>query len=320
MGLKDMFGKKKKEKDEDEEDAIFFDVGGQEKLGEGASQAREGLQSFSIKPEGPPSVQAQNALPAAPAADSRSSANRGEENKTSPPEQGAVNEQLEDLSSNLKSLVYDFRSFMSEEGSPFNPIDSKEQGMGTGSPEGLRGPGYISAQSAGAGEKEAVENPSDVENRLGEKLISPTDKLRLSMLLEQPKKSSPALSQFKNALNAVQQGTKFANELKSNLDATDMPALVRALNSTDYLLHAVGRKNLLRILEVGTREGWIRPEVERIVLSVAEILTVAGAEADDKTINVNDLLRVVYYLNRLLDPEISDFLSLNAVPPLRSRS
>jgi archaellum component FlaD/FlaE len=97
-----------------------------------------------------------------------------------------------------------------------------------------------------------------------------------------------------------------------------MPALIRAVNSTDYLLHAVGRKNLLKILEVGTREGWIRPEVERLVLSVAEVLSTAGAEADDRVINVNDLLRVVYFLNRLLDQELTDFLSMNA-PPLSPR-
>jgi len=143
--------------------------------------------------------------------------------------------------------------------------------------------------------------------------VSPTDKLKLGRLLEPTRKSSPALKQFSEALKA-QRLTKFSSELKSNLDSADMPALIRAVNSTDYLLHAVGRKNLLKILEVGTREGWIRPEVERIVLSVAEILSTAGVEADDRIVNVNDLLRVVYFLNKLLDPEVSDFLSLNPTP------
>jgi archaellum component FlaD/FlaE len=98
-----------------------------------------------------------------------------------------------------------------------------------------------------------------------------------------------------------------------------MPALMRAVNSTDYLLHAVGRKNLLKILEVGTREGWIRPEVERLVLSVSEIISNAGVEVQESVINVNDLMRVVYFLNRLLDPEISDFLTINQSPVKRRR-
>jgi archaellum component FlaD/FlaE len=98
-----------------------------------------------------------------------------------------------------------------------------------------------------------------------------------------------------------------------------MPALLRAVNSTDYLLHAVGRKNVLKILEIGTREGWIRPEVERLVLSVTEIISTAGLEVEERAINVSDLLRVVYFLNRLLDPEISDFLILNQAPVKKHR-
>jgi archaellum component FlaD/FlaE len=203
---------------------------------------------------------------------------------------------------------------MSESGSPFNPNDippTPEQAA-SGQPNA----GYISAKNAGATVTETVENPSDVQSGLENRFMSGADKAKLSRLLEGSRKASPALRQFNETL-AAHQVTKFSKELKSNLDTADMPALIRAVNSTDYLLHAVGRKNLLKILEVGTREGWIRPEVERIVLSVAEVLSTAGVEADDRIINVNDLLRVVYFLNKLLDQEISDFLSMNQIPRTR---
>jgi archaellum component FlaD/FlaE len=309
VDLKKVLGKKKEDEGE-QEDTILFDVS-PEKLQEAAAPQRGGggVQSFSVPSEGSSESQ-QKEKSKAPIQEARAS----EVDSAQTMEQPVVNEQLQDLSSNLKNLVYDFRSFMSEAGSPFNPNDipaSKPESTGSG--DQTTSSGYISAKAAGAGEKDAVENPSDVERGFESKFVSPIDKMKIDKLLEPPKKSSPALKQFNDVLNA-NQATKFAKDLRSNLDATDMPALIRAVNSTDYLLHAVGRKNLLKILEVGTREGWIRPEVERLVLSVAEVLSTAGVEADDRIINVNDLLRVVYYLNRLLDPEISEFLTMNSTP------
>lgn len=308
VDFKKVLGKKKEEEQQD--DTILFDVS-PEKLQEAANSQRGGggVQSFTVAPETPPEPPRKDK---ARELVQEASATGGDAEAAPGQEPAVVNDQLQDLSSNLKNLVYDFRSFMSESGSPFNPNDipaSPESKSETGA-------GYISAKIAGAGEKEAVENPSDVQSGLESKFISPVDKIKLGRLLEPPKKASPTLKQFDDLLGA-HQATKFSKELKSNLDATDMPALIRAVNSTDYLLHAVGRKNLLKILEVGTREGWIRPEVERLVLSVAEVLSTAGVEADDRIINVNDLLRVVYFLNRLLDPEISDFLSMNQTPRLK---
>ena len=309
-----------KKKEEDQEDTVFFDIGGQESgAGEAANPQREGVQSFSVgagtAPNNPQKDEPQPETAPNP-----------EESKgkklPSLEEQALVNDQIGDLSSNLKNLVYDFRSFMSEQGSPFNPNDipaNKSESNSSGEDTLTEGghPGYISIQSTGLGEKEAVENSSQFGSKFEEKLISPQEKLRLGRLLEQPTKSSAALSQLKDALGSIERGTKFSKDLKSNLDATDMPALIRAVNSTDYLLHAVGRSNLLKILEVGTREGWIRPEVERVVLSVAEILSTAGVESENRVVNVNDLLRVVYFLNRLLDPGVSDFLALNSTPHAR---
>jgi archaellum component FlaD/FlaE len=312
VDLKKVLGKKKEEEQQD--DTIIFDVS-PEKLQDASNQQRTSVQSFTVTPEKPSETPQKEKPPNESVIEAQVSS-VGEDESTQGEEPTVVNEQLQDLSNNLKNLVYDFRSFMSEAGSPFNPNDipaKPESKVETG----RSGPGYISAQIAGAGETEAVENPSDVESGFENKFVSPIDKLRLSKLLEQPKKSSHALKQFNEVLNA-QRATKFSKDLKSNLDSTDMPALIRAVNSTDYLLHAVGRKNLLKILEVGTREGWIRPEVERLVLSVTEVLSTAGADVDDRTINVNDLLRVVYFLNRLLDPEISDFLSMNPTPRART--
>jgi archaellum component FlaD/FlaE len=206
---------------------------------------------------------------------------------------------------------------MSESGSPFNPNDIPARPEGATEVGRSLEPGYISANNAAAGVTETIEAPPEMERGLDNRLISPADKMKLSRLLEPSGKSTEPLKMMSDVLKA-RQGTKFSKDLKSNLDSSDMPALIRAVNSTDYLLHAVGRKNLLKILEVGTREGWIRPEVERLVLSVAEVLSSAGVEADDRIINVNDLLRVVYFLNRLLDQEISDFLSMN--PPLLRRA
>lgn len=309
--MKRVLGKKKEEEQQD--DTILFDVS-PERMQDASNSPRGGVQSFTVAPETPSEPQKDKSAKE-PLMETRVPS-AGEDETAQGQEPTVVNEQLQDLSSNLKNLVYDFRSFMSEAGSPFNPNDIPAKPESKGE-SGQMSVGYISAKSAGAGETEAVENPSDVESGFDSKFVSPMDKLKLSRLLEQPKKGSQALKQFSDALNA-HQATKFAKDLKSNLDATDMPALIRAVNSTDYLLHAVGRKNLLKILEVGTREGWIRPEVERLVLSVAEILSTAGVEADDRIINVNDLLRVVYFLNRLLDPEISDFLSLNPTPHVRT--
>lgn len=305
VDFKKILGKKKE--DEQEDDTILFDLN-PEKLQDASEKVpgRGGVQSFTVPEVSPPPQNEKQ--PKETAAESAGA--NPTETGSDQAQPTAVNEQLQDLSSNLKNLVYDFRSFMSEAGSPFNPNDipaKSGQAAETGQP------GYISAKNAGATVTETVENPSDIESGLEDRFISPMDKAKLSKLLEPPRKRSEALKQFSEVLNAHQL-TKFATDLKSNLDSTDMPALIRAVNSTDYLLHAVGRKNLLKILEVGTREGWVRPEVERIVLSVAEILSTAGVETNDRIINVNDLLRVVYFLNRLLDPQISDFLSISASP------
>ena len=326
--LKKMIGKKKEDKEEaDDEDTVVFDMGDQAAQGGGRgapeSGQREGLQTFAVQPEPTPSVQPKQPQvgEVTPGAQQPNQDAMKDDKKAPSQEQGAVNDQLEDLSDNLKNLVYDFRSFMSEAGSPFNPNDipatrpdSKEPGVAQATSAEVGGSGYISAQTVGAEEREPVENPSDVESRFEEKHIPPAEKLRLSGLLEQPRKGPSALSRLGQTLNTVRRGAKFSNDLKSSLDSADMPALIRAVNSTDYLLHAVGRKNLLKILEVGTREGWIRPEVERMVLSVAEVLATSGVETDERVINVGDLLRVVYFLNRLLDPEISDLLTMNAPP------
>ena len=315
VDLKKVLGKKKEE--EQQEDTILFDVS-PEKMQEASNPQRGGVQSFTVTPETPPAPPELAKNKPAKETGMETGAPSAPETIPAEGQQPAVaNEQIQDLSNNLKNLVYDFRSFMSEAGSPFNPNEipatkpeAREEEMGQSPGES---PGYISAKTAEAPEKEALESPTDVESGVENRFVTPMDKLRLNRLLEPSKKGSQALKQFNTALNAYQI-TKFSKDLRSNLDATDMPALIRAVNSTDYLLHAVGRKNLLKILEVGTREGWIRPEVERLVLSVAEVLSTAGVEADDRIVNVNDLLRVVYFLNKLLDPEISDFLSLNPTP------
>jgi archaellum component FlaD/FlaE len=310
VDFKKALGRKKEEESQD--DTILFDLN-PEKLQDAAEKQppRGSVQSFSVTPE-----PAQPTPTQKPVTQDVQPAVVSETPGGSTAEPTVVNEQLQDLSSNLKNLVYDFRSFMSESGSPFNPNDipaTPEQAAAAGQSNS----GYISAKNAGATVTETVDNPSDVQSGLENRFISGADKAKLNRLLDSSKRpSSSALRQFNETL-AAHQVTKFSKDLKSNLDTADMPALIRAVNSTDYLLHAVGRKNLLKILEVGTREGWIRPEVERIVLSVAEVLSTAGVEADDRIINVNDLLRVVYFLNKLLDPEISDFLSMNQIP--RSR-
>jgi hypothetical protein len=328
VDLKKMIGKKKeKEEESDGEDTIVFDMGDQGTHGGGPgareSGQREGLQTFAVQPEPSPDAQPKQTQvgEATPGAQQLDQNTAKEDKKAPSQDQGAVSEQLEDLSDNLKNLVYDFRSFMSEAGSPFNPNDipatrpdSKEPEVVQATSADVGGSGYISAEAAGGEEREPLENPSDVESGLEGKRIPPGEKLRLTGLLEQPRKGPSALSRLGQTLNNVRRGAKFSNDLRSGLDSADMPALIRAVNSTDYLLHAVGRKNLLKILEVGTREGWIRPEVERMVLSVAEILSTSGVEADERVINVGDLLRVVYFLNRLLDPEISDLLTMNAPP------
>jgi len=313
VDFKKPFGKKKEEEKED--DTILFDLN-PEKLQEAEKQPQRGaVQSFTVTPEAPAptTASAPTEKPPTVVASTGPITEGAADSETIEPT--VVNEQLQDLSSNLKNLVYDFRSFMSESGSPFNPNDIPATAEQTSTSAPINS-GYISAKNAGATVTETVENPSDVQSGLENRFVSPADKAKLGRLLERSKKASPALNQLNDALGA-HQATKFSKELKSNLDASDMPALIRAVNSTDYLLHAVGRKNLLKILEVGTREGWIRPEVERVVLSVAEVLSTAGVESDDRIINVNDLLRVVYFLNRLLDPEISDFLSMNQIPRLK---
>jgi hypothetical protein len=325
VDLKKMIGKKKDEQKEEDndDDAIVFDMGDQAGGPGPVAGPREGMQTFTVQPEPGPNPVVTPKEPrgaeATPAVQALSQNSKTDDKKVSSNKQGAVNEQLEDLSDNLKNLVYDFRSFMSEAGSPFNPNDilaTKQDSRETEPAQVVsaqaEGPGYISAEAAGAEERETVEGPSEVDSEFTEKHIPTKEKLRLAELLGQSRKGSSALSHLGQALSASRRGGKFSYDLKSNLDSADMPALIRAVNSTDYLLHAVGRKNLLKILEIGTREGWIRPEVERMVLSVTEILSTAGAECDDRVINVGDLLRVVYFLNRLLDPEISDLLTMNA--------
>jgi hypothetical protein len=323
VDLKKMIGKKKDKEEAEDEDTIVFDMGEHVAPSGGpATGQREGLQTFAVQPEPSPGGQPKETQVEPTGQVQQLDQNPKKGDKEAPSQgQGAVSEQLEDLSDNLKNLVYDFRSFMSEAGSPFNPNDipatrpdSKEREVVQATSADVGGSGYISAQAAGAEEREPFENPSDVESGFEEKRIPSSEKLRLTGLLEQPRKGSSALSRLGQTLNTVRRGAKFSNDLKSSLDSADMPALIRAVNSTDYLLHAVGRKNLLKILEVGTREGWIRPEVERMVLSVAEILSTSGVENDERVINVGDLLRVVYFLNRLLDPEISDLLTMNAPP------
>ena len=313
MDLKKVLGKKNEEQ---QDDVILFDLNPEKLQSESESKPpKSGVQSFTVTPETPPPQQnaKESPLPVVQETIPASNENSSAAEQLRPT---AVSEQLNDLSSNLKNLVYDFRSFMSEAGSPFNPNDIPASPQGSG--DGVRGSeaGYISANQAGAGitETQTVEVPSVIERGLEDRYISSADKMKLSKLLEPTKKGSDPLKLI-GEIAKGRQGTKFAKDLKSNLDSSDMPALIRALNSTDYLLHAVGRKNLLKILEIGTREGWIRPEVERLVLSVAEVLSAAGSESDDRVINVNDLLRVVYFLNRLLDQEISDFLSINQPLP-----
>jgi len=313
VDFKKALGRKKEEQPQD--DTILFDLNPDKLQNDAEARApRAAVQSFTVPPEPPAAPQNAVRTPEpivqqAPASSTDSTA------ETPEGQAPVVTEQLQDLSSNLKNLVYDFRSFMSEAGSPFNPNDipARPESMAEG--DRAAQAGYISANRAAAGVTETVEAPPDIEPGLENRYISPADKMKLSKLLEPQRKDSEPLKSMGDLLKA-RQGTKFSKDLKSNLDSADMPALIRAVNSTDYLLHAVGRKNLLKILEVGTREGWIRPEIERLVLSVAEVLSTAGVESDDRTINVNDLLRVVYFLNRLLDQEISDFLALNP-PPLR---
>jgi hypothetical protein len=325
VDFKKMIGKKKDEQKEEDndDDAIVFDMGDQAGGANPAAGSREGMQTFTVQPEPSPGPVIPQKEPqrteTTPSVQALNQNTKTDDKKTSSNGQGAVNEQLEDLSDNLKNLVYDFRSFMSEAGSPFNPNDipatrpdSKETESAQVVSAQVEGPGYISAEAAGAEERETIEGPSEADGEFTEKHIPTKEKLRLTELLEQPRKGPSALTHLGQALSSSRGGGKFSYDLKSNLDSADMPALIRAVNSTDYLLHAVGRKNLLKILEVGTREGWIRPEVERMVLSVTEILSTSGAECDDRVINVGDLLRVVYFLNRLLDPEISDLLTMNA--------
>jgi hypothetical protein len=327
VDLKKMIGKKKEKEEGGDEDTIVFDMGEHAAPSGGpATGQREGLQTFAVQPEPSPSALPKETQVGEPTPQVQQLDQTPKDDKKAPSQnQEAVSEQLEDLSDNLKNLVYDFRSFMSEAGSPFNPSDipatrpdSKEPEVVQATSADVGGSGYISAQAAGAEEREPMESPSDVESGLEEKRIPPGEKLRLTDLLEQPRKGPSALSRLGQTLSTVRRGAKFSSDLKSSLDSADMPALIRAVNSTDYLLHAVGRKNLLKILEVGTREGWIRPEVERMVLSVAEILSTSGVETDERVINVGDLLRVVYFLNRLLDPEITDLLTMNAPPVNRN--
>ena len=311
VDLKKVLGKKNEEQ---QDDTILFDLNPDKLQPETDSKSqRGGVQSFTVPPEPPRPPQTDKPASQLIQQAAASPPSPNESDQTAAP---AVTEQLQDLSSNLKNLVYDFRSFMSEAGSPFNPNEIPARPDATtaagrlSESGGFSEPGYISANKAGAGLTETVEAPPEVDRGLESRFISPADKLKLSKLLEPSVKATESPKTVSELLKG-RQGTKFSKDLKSNLDSSDMPALIRAVNSTDYLLHAVGRKNLLKILEVGTREGWIRPEVERLVLSVAEVLSNAGVESDDRTINVNDLLRVVYFLNRLLDQEISDFLSMN---------
>ena len=311
VDLKKVLGKKNEEQ---QDDTILFDLNPDKVQNEAENKPQKGggVQSFTVPPEPPQPPQTDKAAGQLIQQTPASSTSNATETAEGPPT--AVNEQLQDLSSNLKNLVYDFRSFMSEAGSPFNPNDipARPEAAPTET-SGVSEPGYISSNKTTGGITETVEAPPEIERTLENPYISPADKLKLNRLLE-PSAKGPEPLKLMNEVLKARQGTKFSKDLKSNLDSSDMPALIRAVNSTDYLLHAVGRKNLLKILEVGTREGWIRPEIERLVLSVSEVLSTAGVESDDRTINVNDLLRVVYFLNRLLDQEISDFLSINPLP------
>jgi len=311
VDLKKVLGKKSEEQ---QDDTILFDLNPDKLEAEADTSQKGPVQSFTVPPAPPPPQQAEK--PPTQLIQEAPASAKNETTETAELTQPAVNEQLQDLSSNLKNLVYDFRSFMSESGSPFNPNDIPARPESIADVGRPPEPGYISANKTAAGVTETIEAPSDVERGFENRYISPADKMKLSRLLEPSTKSAEPLKMMADALKG-RQGTKFSKDLRSNLDSSDMPALIRAVNSTDYLLHAVGRKNLLKILEVGTREGWIRPEVERLVLSVAEVLSGAGVEADERIINVNDLLRVVYFLNRLLDQEISDFLAMS--PPLQRR-
>ena len=313
MNIRSMLGKKKEEKDLDD-DVLLFNVEGQEETTPETLEVTDRpVRIVPAKPEAVAQEPSKKPLIEAKVVDSTEKEEEPtvqvQEVTTRP---GVADKQLQELSSNLKNLVYDFRSFMSEAGSPFNPNEipatdpqSQRTEPSPFASEG-RGPGYISAQSVGAEEKEVFESPSDIQSKFAERYLK-------GKLEEATTPSLSAASKFKDALKAVPRGTKFSANLRSNLDSVDMPALIRAVNSTDYLLHVVGRKNLLRILEVGTREGWIKPEVERLVLSVAEVLPSSGVEAEERNINVSDLLRVVYFLNRLLDSEISDFLSMSSI-------
>ncbi len=314
MNIRSMLSKKKEEKELDD-DVLLFNVEGQEDPNSEAPEAvSKAVQNVVVKPEATTQEPPNKPLIEAKVVDTPETVEEPTvQVQEVTREPGAIDKQLQELSSNLKNLVYDFRSFLSEAGSPFNPNEipatsPRFQKTDT-SPFPLasedRGPGYISAQSVGAEEKEVFESPSDIQSKFAERYLK-------GKLEETAKPQLSAASKFKDILKAVPRGTKFSANLRSSLDSVDMPALIRAVNSTDYLLHVVGRKNLLRILEVGTREGWIRPEVERLVLSVAEVLSSSGVEAEERSINVNDLLRVVYFLNRLLDSEISDFLSMSS--------
>ncbi|HMK83013.1 MAG TPA: hypothetical protein VK503_04805 [Candidatus Bathyarchaeia archaeon] len=313
VGLKKVLGKNK------EEDAVYFDLGNQPaKPDDPISPQRQNVQTFNVPAEQLAPVQTVSEK-TEPGAEKVQVSEIKSGSKSIGLGQGEVTDQLQDLSSNLKNLVYDFRSFMSESGSPFNPNDIPSK-PDEGEDAGRANVGYISAPNMPRDSREVFENPQDVDSKFQERYVNSGDGLGMKLLESANAAPSTTVSQqIKEALDKTSHGTKFSKDLKSNLDSTDMPALMRAVNSTDYLLHAVGRKNLLKILEVGTREGWIRPEVERLVLSVSEIISNAGVEVQESAINVNDLMRVVYFLNRLLDPEISDFLTINQPAVKRRR-
>ncbi len=340
MNVKKMFGKKKGASNDD---IALFTVNAQsevqpseEKLNASTDQTGNvgNLQSFTApdKNNGEPSGDTSapsNVVEVTAKGEVRTSkpAETGfaDEPEISPVDDGeagngnGMKDQIGTLSDNIQNLLFDFRSFMSEAGSPFNPNDIPltppasrtfspvapiTSQVLTGGTE-RSGPGYISAQMHPASAEEDG-NPSDIQSSFAQKYVAERNQAR-------PKPSLQAVSKLDDALKMLPRGSKFSHDLKSNLDSVDMPALIRAINSTDYLLHAVGRKNLMKILEVGTREGWFKPEVERLAMSAAEILASSGTETEERSINVSDLLRVVYFLNRLLDPEISEFLSLNSV-------
>lgn len=317
-----MLGKKKEDEPQDD-DVILFDVGNQEEPPVGNPEAnKNGAQSFTVQAE-QTGNQSSKAVPTAPPKVVEASMGEHEDDEGSKSQSqsgAAMDQQLSELSDNIKNLLYDFRSFMGESGSPFNPneIPAEEPRLREVEPmaravtverepkeTGRRTPGYISAQTYDASDKEGLEDPSDVRSRFAERYLR-----NKGLDVSKPDVDKPAL---KEAFKAALGGTRFSAGLRSDLDGSDMPALIRAINSTDYLLNAVGRKNLLRVLEIGTREGWLRPEVERLVLSVAEILSSSGNQIEERNITVSDLLRVIYFLNRLLDPEISEFLSLSSI-------